>query len=113
VNASLNEEVRRAELAKEKTTKNNRTAARDKVKKTDQKIFEITLDNADKPDLELAKNDKPQAGKDAPPAIGQEEEENAGENADWKSVDPIRDESLRILSDLIELSRAPHTANAN
>jgi len=108
---SLNEKVRRAELADQKSIQEKRTAARDKVKQPVQKVYDITLDNADKPELELARNEKKDAGKKAAPTDG-DEDEDVGGNADWKSVDPIRDEALRILSDLIALSRAPQTANA-
>ena len=114
---SINEKVRRAELAEEKSRKAKRTAAREKLKPTDQKVFEVTLDNADKPALlpvknnkkELAKEPKKEEAKEPDAADG---DEDAGEKADSKAVDPIRAEALHILSDLIELSRAPKTASA-
>jgi carboxyl-terminal processing protease len=107
---SLNEKVRRTELADQKSLKEKRTAAREKQKHPDQKVYQITLDNADKSELELVKNDKKDAAKDAAADAG-DEDEDAGGKADSKSIDPIRVEALRILSDLIELSRAPKTAS--
>ncbi|MEI8341064.1 MAG: carboxy terminal-processing peptidase, partial [Verrucomicrobiota bacterium] len=111
---SLNEKVRHSELSEEKSLKEKRTAAREKQKQPDQKIFQITLDNADKPELELAKNDKKEeakdATKDAAAGTGDEDEDSVGK-ANSKSFDPVRAEALHILSDLIDLSRAPKTAS--
>jgi len=114
---SLNEKVRRAELSEAKLLKEKRTAAREKQKHSEQTVYLITLDNAEKPELELAKNDKKDAAKDAPKDVGKDaaadddDEEEAGGKANVKAVDPIRVEALHILSDLIELSRAPKTAS--
>lgn len=110
---SINEKVRRSELAEEKATREKRIAAREKLKQPAQAVYQITLDNADKPGLELASNDKKDAAKDASQdAASGDEEDDAPGKADAKAVDPIRVEALHILSDLIELSRAPKTASA-
>ena len=56
---SLNEKVRRDEIAKEKARKEVRVAERAKRNGhvVEPKVYSVTLDNADKPELELAKND--------------------------------------------------------
>ena len=54
---SLNEKVRRDESAKEKTRHEARVAERAKRHIAEPKVYSVTLDNADKPELELAKND--------------------------------------------------------
>jgi carboxyl-terminal processing protease len=107
---SLNEKDRRAELASEKAKKEKRTAERAKRKKPDEKVYQITLDNANKPDLQLVKYDvkkKPDPDTEADPDI--DDEEPAGK--DKSVIDPLRIESLNILNDLIELSIAPKTAS--
>jgi carboxyl-terminal processing protease len=107
---SLNEKDRRAELASEKAKKEKHTAERAKRKKPDEKVYQITLDNADKPDLQLVKYDvkkKPDPDAEADPDI--DDEEPAGK--DKSAIDPLRIESLNILNDLIELSIAPKTAS--
>jgi len=102
---SLDENVRRTELAEEKSRLEKRTANREKQKKSEQTIYQITLDNADKPELELAMNDNKAEAGNEPPAAGNGDGD-ALENADTKSFDPVRIEALHILSDLIELSRS-------
>lgn len=63
---SLNEKVRRAELTAEKAKKEKRIAERAKHRQPDQKVFQITLDNVNKPELQLVKNEpKKQADPDA------------------------------------------------
>ena len=126
---SINEKVRRSELAEAKASKEKRIAARAKVKPLDQKVYQVTLDNADKPDLELAKIDKKTTSKETKKDAGKEvskeadksevkeaasgdDDDELSEKADSKAVDPIRVEALHILSDLIELSAAPKTASA-
>ena len=117
---SINEKVRRSELADDKARKEKRIAAREKLKPADQKVYQLTLDNADKPELELAKvekketakNGKKEADKEATTGAG-EDDEDASEKADSKAVDPIRVEALHLISDLIELSLAPKTASTD
>ena len=106
---SINEKVRRSELAEEKALHEKRTAAREKQKQPAQKIYQITLDNAEKPGLELATNEKTNAAKEE--TAQEDEGDEPGAKKEVKSVDPIRMETLHILSDLIELSRAPKTAS--
>jgi carboxyl-terminal processing protease len=108
---SLNEKARRAEIAMEKAKKEKRTAERAKRKKPDQKVYQITLDNADKPDLQLVKYDiKKKTDPEAESDPDAEDEEPASKNK--PAIDPLRTESLNILNDLIELGIAPKTASA-
>ncbi|MDD5349570.1 MAG: carboxy terminal-processing peptidase [Chthoniobacteraceae bacterium] len=53
---SLNEQTRRAEIAKQKALKEKRLTERAKRKPKEMTVYALTLDNLDKP-LELAKND--------------------------------------------------------
>ncbi len=118
---SLNEKIRRAELDEEKGRKEKRTTERAKVKLTDEKVFQVTLDNAADPELQLKKEKK--IAKEATPKKGvdgkapaekvedgkvpdDEDGELAADEAASK-VDPIRNESINILTDLIELGRTP------
>ncbi len=113
---SLNEKVRRSELDEEKARKEARTAERTKLKPVELKRFSLTLENVNKPELQLVVNEKKPAddgkvGKVAPekPAVADsdvtdpEDEEEATAKAN--GVDPIKLESLNILNDLIDLQR--------
>lgn len=111
---SLNEKVRRDEIAEDKSRREKRIAERDKHKAPEQKVYRITLDNADKPDLQLATNEQKKAS--ALDDDATDDDDSADDaNAENKkpAVDPIRNETLHILSDLIDLSRAPKTASVN
>lgn len=111
---SLNEKTRRAELAEDKERKQKRTAEREKHKTPEQKVFALTLDNVNKPDLQLAKNDKKASVLDDEAAEDASSDDD--DKADGKSkpkIDPVRSEALNILTDFIELSRQPKTASAN
>ncbi len=100
---SLNEKLRRSELDEDKARKEQRTAARAQLKAPDQKVFQLTLDNVGKPELQLAKVDV-DADEDAEPAA----EDGTGKQV---IVDPVRNEALHIIADLAELSRTPKTAS--
>ena len=111
---SLNEKARRDELAEDKDRKQKRTAEREKHKTPEQKVFAVTLDNVDKPDLQPAKNEKISAALDEDAAA--EDATSDEEKIDEKkkpAIDPVRNEALNILSDFIELSRTPKTASVN
>ncbi len=60
---SLNEKVRRDEMARDKARKEARRAERAKRKHPDEKTYLITLDTVDKPELELVKNEAPEKTK--------------------------------------------------
>lgn len=109
---SLNEKVRRAEIEADKERNDKRDAARAKRKAPDEKAFEITLDNADKPDLQPVKNEtKPPSDSDTDEGDGSDDEDP---NASKKpAIDPQKTETLNILNDLIDLSKPPKTAAAD
>lgn len=110
---SLNEKTRRAEISDAKERKDKRIAEREKRKMPDQKVYAVTLDNLDKAELQLVKNEKkpaPAEPEATPPADGNQDDEDA-EDSKTPAIDPVRNESLNILGDLIELSRAPQTAS--
>jgi carboxyl-terminal processing protease len=112
---SLNEKVRRAELDDDKARKDTRTAERAKLKRPEEKVFVVTVDTASAPELQLKKEKKPEkqtAGADKKDegkkvaAAEDEDPEMAGEDAPL-TFDPVRNETISILTDLIELSRQP------
>jgi len=121
---SLNEQTRREEMAKDKALKEKRIAERSKRKPLDLKVYAITLDNADKPGLELAKNDgkrnvdqwvpaspdktKKAARKSEGDDDLDEDDTDAKSAANAPVIDPVRAETLNILSDLIDLRNIQH-----
>ncbi len=113
---SLNEKVRRAELDEDKNRKEMRNAERAKHKLPEETVYALTLDNAAVPELQLKKEKKSEketaAKKNEKPADGDDDDgELAAEDAAAK-VDPIRNESINILKDLIDLTRPPTTASS-
>ncbi|MBA2241720.1 MAG: carboxy terminal-processing peptidase [Chthoniobacterales bacterium] len=116
---SLNEEARRAELSEDKMRKELR--AKDRLARQgtdDTKIYRLTLDTVDKPNLQLvmfpgkltaANNSKvaPEAASDAETDIF-----GTGDGTKEPALDPVRDEALSILGDLVDLSAGPKTASA-
>jgi carboxyl-terminal processing protease len=123
---SLNEDVRRKELQDDKTRKEMRTKERLARKEEEPRIYRVTLDNVDKPNLQLimypgklaeAKS-KGVTPKVAPEAANDAETDDADAAApvdDTKTpvLDPERDETLNILADLVDLTRGPKTAAVN
>lgn len=104
---SLNEKTRRNEMAEEKARKEQRTAERASRNNTDEKRFEITLDNVSKTGLQpVSMENNAQKKEDVDSAEG-------GENDLKSAVDPVRNEAINILADLSELSRAPKTASTS
>ncbi|HEX4086411.1 MAG TPA: carboxy terminal-processing peptidase [Chthoniobacteraceae bacterium] len=118
---SLNEKTRRAEMAADTARKDERIAERDKHPRPPEKDYLITLDNVDKPQLELVSNEKPKNAKDAKAAAAADSNAGSDEDDDDDDVlapkdkapvfDPIRNETLNILSDFIDLNKAPKTAS--
>ena len=129
---TLNEQARRDEIAKEKAIKEKRIAERARRRTPEPKVYSITFDNIDKPELEVAKVEpaKPAAAESPKPGkkgakAGDSKKETKAEQANRTSrapnededdpenldtdkgpkVDPIRNEGICILSDLIELSK--------
>ena len=102
---SLKEKARRTEIADEKTRKERELATFEKVKLPEQKIYQVTLDNVDKPTLELATHDKKNADNAAAAAVDDLSQDFV-EKSNSKAFDPVRIETLHILSDLADLSRS-------
>ncbi len=122
---SLNEEFRKKELADDKLRKEIRSKERLARNQEEPRIYRLTLDTVDKPNLQLimypgklaeAKKDgvapkvDPEAAPDADTdligGVG-------GDPTKEPAIDPARDEALNILADLVDLSRGPKTASAN
>ncbi len=131
---SLNEKVRRDEIEQDKERKEKRTAAREKTKRPQPKVFTLTLDNVTKPQLQLLTYDKPEkkaastgsaadqkpAAKEKAPitTVTPDPDDDSGDDdaeATNKSerLDPIKTETLNILGDLIDLSKNPKTSTAS
>lgn len=105
---SLNEKKRRAELASDKARKEKRTAERAARKLPQPKVYSLTLDNVDKPELQLAKNEE---NKETKPAADSEEDEDDDLNGKKKpEFDAVRAETLNIITDIVQLSKTPKTA---
>jgi carboxyl-terminal processing protease len=111
---SLNEKVRRAEMADDKAREDKRIADRAKHPGPEEKDYLITLDNVTKPKLELVTNDTKKAdAADADAEDGDDDESLASGKDNRVVADPIRNETLNILSDFVDLERAPRTASVN
>src|SRR5881398_1803382 len=123
---SLNEDVRKKELADDKLRKEMRSKDRLARNQEGPRIYRLTLDTVDKPDLQLImypgklaevkksgvspKIDPEAAAPDADTdSIGGA----PGDDTKEPTIDPERDETLNILADLVDLSRGPKTASTN
>jgi carboxyl-terminal processing protease len=118
---SLNEDVRRAELEQDKVRKETRAKDRLARHVEDMHMIRLTLDNVDKPNIQpilfpgkLAANKKG-GNKVAPEAASDTDSDSPGLDDGTKepAIDPERDETLNILSDLVDLNRGPTTASTN
>jgi carboxyl-terminal processing protease len=116
---SLNEKVRRAEIDEDKKRRSVRLADRASHKVPDPKVYIVNLDNVNKPELQLAsvEEKKAAAGENsqttADDGTTDESEIDAEETLTRKrpAVDPVRNEALNILADLIDFVRTPKTAS--
>jgi carboxyl-terminal processing protease len=113
---SLNEAVRRDEMAKEAKQREKEEADRKKAESDDHsKTFELSLADVDKPQLKLAEKPDITAQKSAKAKTvrpGDNPVEEALDDDDSTSLansDPAKRETLNILSDLIELGKSPRT----
>ena len=123
---TLNEEARKKELQDDKLRKEMRSKERLARNQEEPQIYRLTLDTVDKPNLQLimypgklaeAKKNgvspkvDPEAASDADSDLigGADTQDNGKE----PTIDPERDETLNILTDLVELSRGPKTASTN
>ena len=123
---SLNEDTRKKELADDKLRKETRSKERLARNQEEPRIYRVTLDTVDKPNLQLVmypgklaeakKNGvAPKVDPEAAPDADSDLVSGAGSDSENKepAIDPERDESLNILADLADLSRGPKTASAN
>ncbi|MBC8002158.1 MAG: carboxy terminal-processing peptidase [Opitutaceae bacterium] len=95
---SLNEARRRQEKSEAEARVEARKKERKSRKTADDKVFEVTLKNADEPGLQL-----PQKKDDDLAANSRTNEEDAAEEAD-PSIDVTLDEAKKILLDLIHFT---------
>ncbi len=112
---SLNEDVRKSELSEDKLRKETRSKERLARHVEDMQMIRLTLDNVDKPNLtpilfpgKLAANKKPSSE-----AASDSDSETTTNDDGTKepTIDPERDETLNILSDLVDLNKGPTTAS--
>src|SRR6266481_3449409 len=124
---SLNEDVRKKELGDDKLRKETRSKERLARNQEEPRIYRVTLDTVDKPNLQLVmypgklaeakkngtvpKTDSDTAA-DADSDLIDGDATGDGDNKD-PLVDAERDEALSILADLVELSSGPKTASTN
>ena len=121
---SLNEDVRKKELEEDKVRKEMRSKERLARNEEEPKIYRLTLDTVDKPNLQLimfpgklaAAKTKGASPKVAPEAASDSDSDTVSDDEDTANgkepaIDPERDESLNILSDLVDLSKGPKTAS--
>jgi len=117
---TLNEDVRRSELNEDKIRKETRAKDRLAHQGEQTQMYRVTLDTVDKPNLQMIMYPakiaaaKTGAPKVAPEAAADADTEAAGAALDdtkGTALDPERDETLNILNDLVDLSRAPTTAS--
>jgi carboxyl-terminal processing protease len=122
---SLNEDARRKELQEDKLRKETRSKERLARNEEEPRVYRLTLDSVDKPNLQLimfpgklaAAKGKGLSPKVAPEAAGDgdSDEDTIANDDNGKDpvIDPERDEALNILGDLVDLTRGPKTASAN
>ncbi len=104
---SLNEKARRALIAEDEARKKTRVEIRAKMPAATDKVYELTLDDIDKPVLDLASNKKNDKAKKKEGEIDEDGDADGNE----PTVDAVRSETLNILTDLVNLSKAPRTAS--
>lgn len=113
---SLNENVRKTELNEDKLRKETRSKDRLARKSIDDKVYRVTLDTVDKPNLQLIMYPGKIAAVDkkTSPEVSDDAESDSLDSDGGKepALDPTRDEALNILGDLVEMSQGPKTASA-
>jgi hypothetical protein len=114
---SINEEIRRKELAEDKQRKEARKAERaERGPIVNAKAWQITLDDAKsgRKELEVVDYERERDKKYLDEEEESEESEK-GKNGEKKKPepDPIRNEAVRIIGDLIGLSDIARTASAD
>jgi carboxyl-terminal processing protease len=124
---SLNEDQRKKELQDDKLRKETRSKERLARNQEEPRIYRVTLDTVDKPNLQLimypgklaeakkngtAPKVDPDAASDADTDLISGTG-SADDDTKTPAIDPERDEALNILADLVDLSHGPKTASAN
>jgi len=122
---SLNEDFRKKELADDKLRKEMRSKERLARNQEEPRIYRLTLDTVDKPNLQLimypgklaeAKKNGVVPKVDSGAAADADTDliaDAGGDSTKEPAIDPARDEALNILADLVDLSRGPKTASTN
>jgi carboxyl-terminal processing protease len=123
---SLNEDVRKKELQDDKIRKETRSKERLARHDEEPRVYRVTLDTVDKPNLQLIMypgklaqaKAKGVNGKVSPEAAANPDDEGddivaAGDDTKDPIIDPERDEALNILNDLVDLSKGPRTASVH
>src|SRR5438105_13424077 len=123
---TLNEDVRKKEIQDDKLRKEARSKERLARNQEEPRIYRVTLDTVDKPNLQLimypvklaeAKKNGVVPKVDSDAAADADSDLIDGPTGDGDSkdpaIDPERDESLNILADLVQLSNRPKTASTN
>jgi len=123
---SLNEDLRKKELQDDKLRKEMRSKERLARNEEEPRIYRLTLDTVDKPNLQLimypgklAEAKKSGASLQVGPEAAPDADSDliatpaGGDDTKEPAIDPERDETLSILADLVDLSRGPKTASAN
>ena len=113
---STNEDLRRKELADDKQRKESRNEERQaRGSLVNAKVWQVTLDDVknNREDLEVVAYERE---RDKKYDMEEEVEDSSKEKKDSKKTpepDPIRNEAVRIISDLIELSTPAKTAKTS
>jgi carboxyl-terminal processing protease len=123
---TLNEDARKKELQDDKLRKETRSKERLARTQEEPQIYRVTLDTVDKPNLQLimypgklaeAKKNgiSPKVDPEAASDSDSDLISGGGPDGDSKepAIDPERNETLNILTDLVDLSRGPKTASTN
>src|SRR5213596_2216130 len=123
---SLNEDIRKSETQDDKLRKEMRSKERLARNQEEPRIYRLTLDTVDKPNLQLvmypgklAETKKSGVPPKAVPEAASDADSDlvagigGGDDTKEPAIDPERDETLNILTDLVDLSRGPKTASAN
>jgi hypothetical protein len=116
--------VRRKELQEDKLRKDTRTKERLARHDEEPRVYRLTLDSVDKPNLQLImfpgklaaakiKGTSPKVAPETATDADDDELISGDDNTKEPVIDPERDESLNILGDLVDLSRGPKTASVN
>jgi carboxyl-terminal processing protease len=120
---SLNEDFRRKEMTEDKLRKDTRTKDRLARNVEEPRIYRLTLETVDQPNLQLimfpgkmasAKKNGASlkvAPEAAPDSDSDDDVIGGDDDAKEPAIDPERDETLNILGDLVNLSAGPKTAS--